>query len=199
MWDSRYLKPGYAFGTIPNDFLKSEFLHIPKNGSVLCLAEGEGRNGVFLAEHGYSVTCVDQSSVGLQKAEKLAREHGVTIKTIVSDLSNFEFESEVWDGIVSIFAHVPAELRKQIHSRLIPSLKPEGVFILEAYTLRHLELEGTGGPPADKKDFFMSLRDIKQELTNLSFIMAQETERKISEGEFHHGKSAVVQVVAQKS
>ncbi len=72
MWDQRYDEEGFAYGTAPNDFLKSEYFRIPKGGRVLCLAEGEGRNAVFLAMQGYSVTAVDQSSVGLQKAKSLA-------------------------------------------------------------------------------------------------------------------------------
>ena len=199
MWDERYSEDGFAYGTQPNDFLKAEYSHIPKGGNVLCLAEGEGRNAVFLAMQGYSVTAVDQSAVGLQKAEKLARECGVSITTEVADLADYDLGCEKWDGVVSIWAHVPIELRKKLHTAVVRSLKQGGVLILESYTERHIEMEGVGGPPASQKDFFMSLDKLALELKDLDFIVACEIDRYISEGKYHVGESAVVQVVAMKT
>ena len=196
MWNQRYNEEGFAYGMEPNDFLKSEYFRIPKGGRVLCLAEGEGRNAVFLAKQGYSVTAVDQSSVGLQKAERLAIEHGVEISTTVADLADYDLGSEAWDGIVSIAAHVPPSLRKKLHSQVVNSLKGNGVFILEAYTERHLNMDGVGGPP--HKELFMSLDELSVELEGLEFIIGTEVERNISEGKYHQGESAVVQVVACK-
>ena len=132
MWDQRYNEEGFAYGIDPNDFLKSEYSRIPKGGRVLCLAEGEGRNAVFLAKQGYAVTAIDQSSVGLEKAKNLAIENGVQISTIVADLTDYDFGNEIWDGIVSIAAHVPPGLRKKLHGQVFSSLKRGGVFILEA-------------------------------------------------------------------
>lgn len=198
MWDQRYNETGFAYGTVPNDFLKAEYFRIPKGGRVLCLAEGEGRNAVFLAKQGYSVTAVDQSAVGLQKAKKLAAEQGVEISTQVTDLADYDFGCEVWDGIVSISAHVPALLRKQLHAQVVRSLKSNGVFILEAYTVRHIEMDGVGGPPPSQKEFFMSLDKLVVELEGLEFIIGAEVERTLSEGKYHQGESAVVQVVACK-
>lgn len=197
MWDQRYNEEGFAYGTQPNDFLKSEYFRIPKNGRVLCLAEGEGRNAVFLAKQGYSVTAVDPSSVGLKKAQQLAIDHGVEISTIVADLSDYNLVTEAWDGIVSISAHVPPLLRKRLHSQVFNSLKNKGVFILEAYTVRQLDMDGTGGPL--NKELFMSLDELNVELEGLEFIIATEVDRTMSEGKYHQGKSAVVQVVARKN
>ncbi|GAA5143439.1 class I SAM-dependent methyltransferase [Thalassotalea piscium] len=198
MWDQRYEETGYAYGTSPNDFLKSECGQIPAGGRVLCLAEGEGRNAVFLAKQGYSVTAVDQSSVGLEKAKMLADEHKVNISTITADLANYDLGNEQWDGIVSIAAHVPPALRKKLHGQVVSALKSGGVFILEAYTQRHLEMDGIGGPPPSKKELFMSLNDLTTELNGLNFLVGVETERNISEGKYHQGNSAVVQMVACK-
>ena len=103
MWDQRYSADEYIYGKDPNEFLAKAVDNIPK-GKVLCLAEGEGRNAVFLAQHGYEVVAVDSSSVGLEKANKLAQERGVTIQTIVTDLAHFDIEPDSWDGVVSIFA-----------------------------------------------------------------------------------------------
>lgn len=199
MWDQRYTEAGFAYGTAANDFLKSEYAKIPKGGQVLCLAEGEGRNAVFLARQGYVVTAVDQSSVGLEKAQRFAAEHGVTITTVVADLADYDLGSEAWDGIVSITAHVPAALRKNLHSQAVRALKPGGVFILEAYTEQQLETTGRGGPPASQKQLFMSLEELKIELKGLQFVVDAEVKRYISEGKYHQGESAVVQVVACKT
>ncbi|MBF0277340.1 MAG: class I SAM-dependent methyltransferase [SAR324 cluster bacterium] len=198
MWDQRYSEEGYAYGSTPNDFLKSEYCRIAKGGRVLCLAEGEGRNAVFLAREGYSVTAVDQSAVGLQKAENLAAECGVSISTKVSDLAAYELGYDVWDGIVSISAHIPSLLRKKVHAQVFSSLKKGGVFILEAFTVRQLSMEGSGGPPSSQKDLFMSLNDLAEELKELEIVLGTEVDRNISEGKYHQGESAVVQFVANK-
>ena len=199
MWDKRYSEEGFAYGTAPNDFLKSEYFRIPKGGRVLCLAEGEGRNAVLLAKQGYSVTAVDQSSIGLQKAESLAIEHGVEVSTIVANLSDYDLGNEVWDGIISIAAHVPPLLRQDLHDQVVNSLKRNGVFILEAFTEEHIEMNGVGGPPPSQKELFMSLEKLKAELEGLEFIIGREVERNISEGKYHQGESAVVQIVASKT
>jgi len=198
VWDQRYSEPGYVYGTAPNDFLKAEFSRIPAGGNVLCLAEGEGRNAVFLATQGYAVTAVDQSKVGMEKARALAQDRGVTITTQVADLADYNLGKATWDGIISIAAHVPPDVRKSLHQRVADALKPGGVFILEAYTEQQLEMEGTGGPPAAQRHLFMALAQLKDELTGLTFRIGRETERETAEGKYHQGKSAVVQVVAQK-
>jgi len=199
MWDQRYKEQGFAYGTMANDFLKAQALQIPKGGRVLCLAEGEGRNAVFLAQQGYVVTAVDQSATGLKKAQELALKCGVEISTVVADLDSYDLGTDAWDGIVSIAAHVPPSLREKIHAQVISALKENGIFILEAYTIHNIEMSGIGGPPASKKEFFMSLETLKIELNGLKFIIGDELERHISEGKYHQGESAVVQVVACKA
>lgn len=199
MWNQRYNEEGFAYGTNPNDFLKSEYSRIPQGGRVLCLAEGEGRNAVFLAKQGYAVTAVDQSSVGLEKAKKLAVENGVEISTIVADLTDYDLGNEIWDGIVSIATHVPLGLRKKLHVQVVNSLKRGGVFILEAFTERHIEMNGIGGPPPSRREMFMSLSALESELNGLDFVIGAEIERTISEGKYHQGESAVVQIVGCKT
>lgn len=199
MWDRRYREAGFAYGTQANDFLRAQHHRIPRGGRVLCLAEGEGRNAVFLARQGYRVTAVDQSSVGLEKAQRLAREKGVTITTEVADLAGYDLGCEVWDGIVSIWAHLPSALRQQVHRQVVLALKKGGVLLLEAYTLRQLTMSGTGGPAASQPDMFMSRRELLRELNGLEFELAAELQRNISEGRCHQGESAVVQLIARKA
>lgn len=199
MWDQRYTEEGFAYGTAPNDFLKAEYSKIPKGGKVLCLAEGEGRNAVFLAQQGYQVTAVDQSAVGLQKAQDFAAKNGVEIVTVVADLADYELGNEAWDGIVSIAAHVAPQLRKDLHAQVVTALKSGGVFILEGYTEQQIEASGFGGPPAAQKQLFMALAELKTELVGLDFVVGAEVQRHMSEGKYHQGESAVVQVVACKT
>lgn len=198
MWDERYSQPGYAFGTEPNDFLKANFARIPPGGRVLCLAEGEGRNAVFLAEQGYEVTGVDLSAVGLEKAQALAAERKVGITTIVADLAEFDPGVDAWDGVVSMSAHVPPEVRRALHARVVASLREGGVFILEGYTEKQLEMPSRGGPSAEHRELFYSLEAVTEELAPLEVLIGRETERIIEEGDHHRGGSAVLQLIAQK-
>lgn len=198
MWNERYSEAEYIFGTEPNDFLKEQFEHIPAGGHVLCLAEGEGRNAVFLAEQGYQVTAMDLSDVGLNKALKLASKRGVDITTQIADLASYQFGEGEWDGIVSIWVHMPETVRQYVHAQITPALKPSGVFILEAYTDQQLTMDAVGGPPAMQKERFGSLETIRRELAELKEIIGLETQRMVSEGSGHQGLSAVVQFVGRK-
>lgn len=199
MWDQRYRQPGYLYGTEPNDFLRQVCAHIPAAGNVLCLAEGEGRNAVFLATQGFRVTAVDQSQVGLDKAHALAHEKAVELETVVADLHHYPLGEQCWDGIVSIWAHVPRDLRQSLHCQVVAALKPGGVFILEAYTPRHLQMSGVGGPPASQQALYMQLEHLQNELAGLRLLWAKELDREVSEGSGHQGMSAVVQIVAEKT
>ena len=194
MWDERYQGEDFVYGTEPNDFLRSQIDYLP-TGRILCLAEGEGRNAVFLAEQGFIVTAVDQSSVGLAKAERLAAQRGVRLETVVADLAGFHIDPESWDGIVSIFAHTPPPVRRHIHREVVRGLKPGGVFVLEAYRPEQLHYK-TGGPPV--AEMMMDLSGLRAELTGLDFEYAEETVREIQEGPLHTGTGAVVQIRARK-
>ncbi len=195
MWDKRYNKEDYVYGTEPNDFLMSQLDQLP-SGRVLCLAEGEGRNAVWLAEQGLDVTAVDSSEVGLRKARKLAEKKSVAITTLQTDLKDFEIGHAHWDLIVSIFAHLPSELRKKVHNACIAGLRSGGMMLLEAYTPRQLEYK-TGGPPS--ADMMMDSQLLQNELNGLEFVYLQECIREIHEGELHKGKGAVVQMLARKT
>ena len=198
MWNERYSETEYIFGTEPNDFLKENFQKIPAGGKVLCLAEGEGRNAVFLAEQGYQVTAMDMSEVGLNKALKLAQDRGVQITTQVADLADYDFGEWQWDSIVSIWAHLPEAVRQHVHAQIVPALKPNGMFILEAYTEQQLTMDAVGGPPATQRERFGSLAVLRSELAELEEITGTEKQRMISEGKRHQGLSAVVQFLAKK-
>lgn len=193
-WDERYSEDAFAYGTDPNDYLVEVNESIPC-GDVLCLCEGEGRNAVYLAEQGCRVTGVDGSQVGLNKAQRLAAERGVHIKTMVSDMNDFHIQPRTWDAIVSIFCHVPPALRERVHRECVAGLRPGGVMVLEAYTPEQLAF-GTGGPPV--AELTMQLQHLEQELDGLEWIIARQTERSVIEGKYHVGTGAVVQLLGRK-
>ena len=194
MWNQRYNQSDYVYGTQPNDFLISVSASIPR-GKLLSLGEGEGRNAVYLAAQGWDVTAVDSSEVGLEKARRLAVEKGVNITTITADLGDFQIQPNSWDAIVSIFCHVPSAIRVPLHQAVVRGLKPGGVFVLEAFTPRQLEM-GTGGPASP--DMLMTLASLRQELAGLRFVQAVELDRNVIEGKFHTGQAAVVQILGVK-
>ena len=193
-WNQRYGGEAYAYGVEPNDFLVEQAHRIPA-GRVLCLAEGEGRNAVYLAKLGYEVTAVDMSAAGLDKARRLAAASGVTITTQLADLAAFEIEPQAWQGIVSIFAHVPPPLRQRLYGSVAHDLRQGGVVIVEAYNPRQLNYQ-TGGPR--QLELLVSLDALRRELHGLAEVVGREVDRPVMEGEFHTGLGAVVQYVANR-
>ncbi|ANA39517.1 SAM-dependent methyltransferase [Geobacter anodireducens] len=193
-WNERYDTEEFVYGREPNAFLAGVSAMMPP-GDVLCLAEGEGRNAVFLARRGHRVLAVDASAVGLAKAAQLAEEHGVRIETLTADLADLVIEPGRWDAIVSIFCHVPPPIRRTLHRQAVAGLRPGGLFVLEAYTPAQLEFR-TGGPPT--VELLMTLADLREELAGLEFLQAREIERDVVEGRLHTGRGAVVQIVARK-
>src|SRR5215208_2252511 len=128
MWDERYSKPGFAYGTEPNEFLAAEAGRIPI-GPVLSLGEGEGRNAAYLARLGHRVVALDQSQVGLAKARRLAADRGLEIETVCADLERYAIEPGAWAGIVSIFCHLPRRVRVPLYAEIVRGLRPGGVLV----------------------------------------------------------------------
>ena len=193
-WDERFSAADYIYGTAPNAFVAAMAAQIPA-GPVLCLAEGEGRNAVHLAQLGHAVTAVDQSAVGLGKAARLAKERGVALTTIATDLAHYTLAPGAWAGVVVTFGHVPPPLRRTMHAQIVAGLRPGGVYILEAYTPAQLAF-GTGGPK--DVELLMTLAALREELAGLDFEHAVECERDVIEGTYHTGRGAVVQILARK-
>ena len=193
-WDERYAEPGLAYGPEPNGFLVSVTHRIPE-GPVLCIGEGEGRNALYLASLGYEVEAVDASAVGLAKADALAEARGLELRTTVADLADYDFGRDRWAGIVSIFCHLPATLREKVHRGVVEGLRPGGCFVLEAYTPAQLRY-GTGGPKAI--ELLYDAATLRRDLTGLDLRHLEELEREVTEGRYHTGQAAVVQVVGIK-
>lgn len=194
MWDERYRAHGYAFGTEPNDFLREVAAQLPA-GRALCLGEGPGRNAVFLAAQGHDVTAMDQSAVAMERAAALAAERGVALATEVADLAEYPIAPGAWDAIVSIFVHMPPELRSRVYRRAAEGLRPGGVLVLEAYAPEQIG-RGTGGPST--RAMLASLAELRDDLAGLELVVGREMERDVVEGPLHTGRAAVVQVLARR-
>lgn len=193
-WDSRYAEADWAYGCEPNDFLREQAQQL-QAGEALCLAEGQGRNAVYLASLGHRVTAQDLSPVGLERAEQLAQQRGVTIECLCCDLNDLQLENESTDLVAAIWMHLPANLRAQVHAQAVRALRPGGHLILEAYTPRQLPL-GSGGPPTP--ELLIEPDQVRHELQGLEWLVLREQERWIEEGPYHRGQSAVVQAVGRK-
>lgn len=194
MWDARYSEDDYAYGKEPNRFLVSVVAML-EPGKTLCLAEGEGRNAVYLASLGFDVLAVDASSVGLEKAKRLAEERGVTIETKQVDLAEFDMGDETYENIVSMFCHVEPSLRRQVHASVVRALRPGGMFVLEAF--RPEQLKHSSGGPKDPA-LLMSAEDVTRELAGLEMIRVGEVERRLDEGKYHQGLGSLLEIVARK-
>lgn len=192
-WDERFGGADYFYGTQPNDFLAAQATQL--RGPVLSLAEGEGRNAVFLAQQGLDVLGVDASAAGLQKAELLAQQRGVCIRTQQADLAVYAPAEGAWGAVVSIFAHLPGALRAQLYPKVQAALRPGGLLVLEAYSEQQPGY-GTGGPQA--LDLLMSVDKVRAGFPGLEPVLLQQIEREVVEGQGHTGLASVVQFVGRK-
>ena len=195
MWDERYQTPEYIFGDQPCQWLIMNQHRLPQSGRALALGDGEGRNGVFLAELGFEVTSVDLSEVGLSKARDLARKRGVTIQTVQTDLEHYEIEAESQDLIVSIYCPLPDAIRKLVHERAEVALKPGGLFILEAFHHSQLKYQ-SGGPKTT--DLLYDLDALLDDFQTLQILEAFDGLCYLDEGARHSGIGHIVRLVLQK-
>jgi len=194
-WNQRFAEDEFAYGDAPHVSVREQF-SAPGSGRVLCLAEGQGRNAVYLASLGYEVTALDFSEVGLERAQELASRHGVAIHRLQADLSTYEFEPQAWDGIVSIFGHLPAPVRARVHAQLRGALKPGGWLQLVGYHPKQLEY-ATGGP--QEPSMLYTVDVLKAELgEGWTFEVAEVVERELEEGPYHRGMSAFIHLLARK-
>lgn len=194
-WNEKFANTEYAYGTEPNDFLVSAVTKL-KRGATLSLAEGEGRNAVWLAQQGFTVSAIEQSEKGVGKTLRLALQRGVIVMAERGELETFHIQPNSWDLVVSIFAHTPQELRRKLHRQVVAGLKPGGVFVLEAYTPAQIA-NNTGGP---KDASLMPTAELlRSELAGLVFDRIEEVEREVVEGSLHTGTAHVVQVVAHRT
>lgn len=194
-WDERYSTEEFIYGKEPNKFFK-ERLEKLKPGKILLPGEGEGRNAVFAARLGWVVDSTDQSIVAKSKAEKLAKECGVKINYSVCDIKDYIFKENYYDAAASIFFHKPAELRSEIHKKIIKSLKPDGVFIFEMFNKEQLGRD-SGGP--QNYDMLYSFEDIERDFSSLTTILLESKIITLDEGPKHSGEASVIRYIGIKN
>jgi cyclopropane fatty-acyl-phospholipid synthase-like methyltransferase len=204
VWDERYSGEEFHFGTEPNEFLVSQKSLLKPGMNCLAVADGEGRNGVWLAGQGLQVLSVDASAVALSKAKKLAEQRGVTLRFEQVDLmhnswpvlSNVEGGENCFDVVAAIFIQfAPPGMREQMFAHIKRCLKPGGLLLLQGYTPRQLEYK-TGGPSQAENLYTEPM--LRKEFSDMEIVHLSEHDAVISEGEGHSGMSALIDLVARK-
>ena len=195
-WDERFATEAYVFGEAPNAFLVSQQGIVGRCRTALAVADGEGRNGVWLAEQGLSVTSLDASAVGIAKAERLAAKRGVSLEARLVDLAGYSWPEAAYDLVVAIFIQfADPPLRAEIFAGMKQALKPGGRLILEGYRPEQLAY-GTGGPRQVERFYTRDLLEAAFADLEIEHLSAYDSE--IVEGTGHVGMSALIDLVARK-
>lgn len=196
-WNERFNKEEFIFGKEPNEYLvdqASQYLN--PQSSVLCIADGEGRNGVWLAKQGMNVTGFDVSDIALAKAKQFAANNKVNIEYSLCDTDSFDWQPNTYDAIIGIFIQfADPEMRSRIFKQVHRSLKPGGLFILQGYTPKQLEYK-TGGPSLIENLY--TEERIRELSRDFEILDLQCYEKELSEGARHTGMSALLGMVAKK-
>jgi SAM-dependent methyltransferase len=195
-WERRYATPDYLFGTAPNAFLRAQAHLLPKRGTALAIADGEGRNGVFLAEHGLDVLSLDFSPLAQAKAKRLAAAHSVRLRVEQADMTAWRWPDAAFDVVAAIFIQFasPPE-REKIFAGIRKTLKPGGLLLLEGYRPKQLDYR-TGGPSRIENLYTREL--LQQAFADFSSLDIREHDSEIAEGTHHVGLSALIDLVGRK-
>nr|MBL8410664.1 class I SAM-dependent methyltransferase [Dechloromonas sp.] len=197
-WSARYRDAGedYLFGTAPNRFLAGQSEHFGAGVSVLSVADGEGRNSVWLAEQGCSVTATEISAVALEKAAKLARRRHVAVNFVQADTLHWDWPIEAYDAVIGIFIQFagPAE-RERMFTGMKAAVKPGGLLLLQGYTPKQLEYR-TGGPSAVENLYTAPL--LREVFADWEIVLLREHDDILEEGSAHAGRSALIDLVVRK-
>ncbi len=196
MWNERYDRPDYLFGKEPSQFLKTHADHLTPGDTALSVADGEGRNAVFLAESGLRVTAFDHAPNALEKARVLAGEHGVTVDFRQSDITQWDWDAVQYDVVVAIFIQFAGpDLRDAIFEGMQRALKPGGLLLLHGYAPRQVEY-GTGGPPYRENMYTLPM--LQKTFAGLDILHSADYDAELDEGEGHSGPSALIDLIARK-
>ncbi len=196
IWNKRFAGEQYLFGREPNEFLRAKAGQLRAGGRVLCVADGEGRNSVWLARQGLQVDAFDLAEVGVAKAKRLAESQGVSVNYEVSDCGARDWEPAAYDGVVAIFVQFAEPvMRQRMFANIVQSLKPGGILLLQGYGPKQLDYK-TGGPGVLSHLYTAEL--LRAELAALDIIELTEYDAELSEGARHSGISALVGMVARR-
>lgn len=193
-WDQRYDSEAYVYGTEPNDWFV-EKLKIIKPGKLLLPAEGEGRNAVWAASQEWEVTAFDQSTVGKNKAIRLAASKNVVIDYMIQDIRSYRGKENLFDAVGLIFVQLPPEYRIKFHAELIKSLKPGGCMIVEAFSKAQLH-NNSGGPK--NEELLYDPDELRSDFDSLKILEFHSVKVHLQEGKLHHGIADVIRLFARK-
>jgi SAM-dependent methyltransferase len=195
-WNRRFGEEAFLFGKAPNAWLREHAGAWRPGQRVLCVADGEGRNSVWLARRGMHVDAFDIAEAGVAKARRLAAENNVPVNYVVSDCDNYPWPQDAYDGVAAIFVQFadPA-MRERLFSHMKRSLKPGGTLVLQGYTPRQLEY-GTGGPPHVSHMYTESL--LRCAFADFELVELREYDAELAEGSGHCGRSALIGLVARR-
>lgn len=196
MWNERFSGTDYLFGTEPADFVRREAARLPPASRVLSVADGEGRNSVWLAGLGHQVTAMDGSDVGVAKARRLASERGVAVDFHVADIAAWDWQARPYDAVLAVFIQfAPPALRAEIFQGMKAALRPGGLILLHGYTPEQIAL-GTGGPRIVENLYTTDL--LASAFGDMEILHLAAYEAEITEGTGHSGPSALIDLVARK-
>ena len=194
-WDKRFLSDEYLFGTEPAQALVKLEEHLLPNGKTLVVADGEGRNSVYLASKGFQVTATDYSEVGLSKARKLAEMQGQKVNYLVQDIYETNWSNNQYDNVIAIFIQfVPPEKQRSVLNSLRKATKFGGTLLVHGYTPEQVALK-TGGPP--NTDHMYTTELLNEIYSGMKIIISNEYRIVIEEGQGHNGISALIDFVAK--
>jgi ubiquinone/menaquinone biosynthesis C-methylase UbiE len=195
-WNERYKAPDYIFGTAPNAFLAANARRLKRGQSALSVADGEGRNSVWLAEQGLDVSAFDFSPYGVEKARKLAASRGVHVRYELASVYDWSWPAAAFEVVVAIFVQfADPKMRAFMFERMARALKPAGLLLIEGYTPKQLQ-HGTGGPR--QLDQLYTEELLRREFAGFDVLDLREYEAALDEGSRHRGISAVIDFVARK-
>jgi len=196
VWNQRYAGQDYLFGRAPNEYLQAKAQLLPAKGSALCVADGEGRNSVWLARQGLSVQAFDIADVAVAKARRLAEEAGVSVDFTVADCDQWRWTPESLDVVAAIFIQfADPPMRERLFANVVRALRPGGMLILQGYTPKQLEYK-TGGP--GQLSHLYTADVIRDSFKSLNTVELVEYEAELNEGSRHAGRSALLGFVATK-
>lgn len=195
-WNARFQGDDYLFGTSPNAFLAAQTMYLQRGQRALAIADGEGRNGVFLAKQGLKVLSVDFSPVALAKARRLAAREGVELETECADFAQWTWGHERFDVVVGIFIQfADAALRAHMFHGIRDTLKPGGLALIQGYRPEQLRY-GTGGPK--EIDHLYTAAMLRDAFAGFEILHLVEHDDIIREGSGHSGMSALIDLIARK-
>jgi SAM-dependent methyltransferase len=197
-FDARYSDAGYHYGKEPDSFLESLAARFKPGQTALLPADGEGRNGVWLATRGLKVATFDQSAVGVEKSHKLAAEKGVTIDAQVGKVETYSWPVGTMDVVALFFLHLPPNLRRTVHRACYDALRPGGLFILQSFSLRQLVMRERGAVGGTQiAENLYSVEALRGDLPQAVFEVLEDVDAEFH-GASQHGLCAVLRVVARK-